>query len=932
MSTLKIFEDPLDASQIKEQHTDNVIGSFLKIKQQYPQARIYAGNPYPKNDVTPHNQATALKLLNTPQQSYYVVCHAGDPWTIGAYVVMALMAIYAAYTIANMPKNNTTQGSSNNELSERTNKQRIGSRVADIYGTVKSIPDLLAQPYSYYNSDGVEIEECLMCIGRGHYKIHNILDGDTDAANIAGTSVSVYEPGTSIVETAQYQVGKKFDYLPRYVRKSASINGQTLELPNTSKIETSDIYFEAPNIIRATNSDINFKSYFDEGDKIALSGAEFGIADSTVFGQLSAHADMSLVLRSSQNVDAIATFTAIQLSGVVIAINDVNYDISGNYQVTQVLTTSTNGTYQYTFKLSAPKSVNYNWNYIIQDSSETNASIALKDSTQKLNLDGAYTVSSVNSTTTDVLNSGIALANPSEINSDWDKFTSTKGQSALVRFDAVESKYIGWFDFIMADAEQVIFNFFFPNGLFYQDSKGGVWDEWMTVNIDIQSLDSNGLPVGVMTTQQHEISSSNKSQFGHTFFIDLKTPGSFRFRLSRTTSTQNGKSQDTCKIKDVYASAKLDKSQYQGVTVIRSETIATDGALSVKERKLNCLVTRKLYTYQSGQRSDTQVATNNFADIVCALTTDDLIGRRDISTLDLKSLYATAAEINQYFGTNIEFNYTFDNPKTSYEETLATVASAVFCDARRESNVVYFAFEKPQAVPTLLFNHRNKVPESEKRTSNFGVNKDYDGIKLTWKNPDDSWSDSEINLPDDTIVNPQKIDATGVSNYKQAYLLAHRAYNKLLHQRRAIEFQTYHEADLITRNDLILVANDTVPMVLSSGAVMDQDGLYVELSQSVTLEANKNYVIHLQLPNKTVDIINVSATDDDHIVLLTRAPTSALVLEYEGNLSCSQYVITEDSNTKRDLFLVTEKSSDGTITAVNYNAAYYANDQDFITT
>lgn len=246
--------------------------------------------------------------------------------------------------------------------------------------------------------------------------------------------------------------------------------------------------------------------------------------------------------------------------------------------------------------------------------------------------------------------------------------------------------------------------------------------------------------------------------------------------------------------------------------------------------------------------------------------------------------------------------------------------------------MVYFAFERPQDVPTLLFNHRNKVPESEKRTSKFGVNKDYDGIKLTWKNPDDSWSESEINLPDDSTVNPQKIDATGVTNRKQAYLLAHRAYNKLLHQRRAVEFQTYHEADLITRNDLILVANDTVPVVLSSGAVMEQDGLYVELSQSVTLEANKDYVIHLQLPNKTVDIIGVSATDDDHIVLLRRAPTSALVLEYEGNLSCSQYVITEDTDTKRDLFLVTEKSSDGTITAVNYNAAYYANDKDFITT
>lgn len=162
------------------------------------------------------------------------------------------------------------------------------------------------------------------------------------------------------------------------------------------------------------------------------------------------------------------------------------------------------------------------------------------------------------------------------------------------------------------------------------------------------------------------------------------------------------------------------------------------------------------------------------------MTTDQLIGRRAIDTLDIASLYATAHEINQYFGVDIQFNYTFDDPKISYEETLATIASSVFCDARRESNVVYFAFEKPQSVPVLLFNHRNKVPESEKRTANFGVSKDFDGVKLTWTNSKESWSESEINLPDDGIINPQTIDATGVTNYEQAYLIAHRAYNKLL--------------------------------------------------------------------------------------------------------------------------------------------------------
>ena len=37
----------------------------------------------------------------------------------------------------------------------------------------------------------------------------------------------------------------------------------------------------------------------------------------------------------------------------------------------------------------------------------------------------------------------------------------------------------------------------------------------------------------------------------------------------------------------------------------------------------------------------------------------------------------------------------------------------------------------------MLFNHRNKVPQSEKRTYTFGIQKDYDGIKLEYTDPDD---------------------------------------------------------------------------------------------------------------------------------------------------------------------------------------------------
>lgn len=828
MSMFRIFENPLDDSSITIEHTDNVLHAFLMIKAQYPQARIYKGNPCTANDVTPHDKATAFALLNAdPDDQFEVICHAGAavlPYIY--YAVVAIMAAYSLYTALTMKTPSAAeQGSSNNDLSNRSNKQRLGARVADIFGTVKAIPDLISPPYSIYNSDGIEIEECLMCLGRGYYKITDVQDGDTAVASIAGASASFYDPYTSIIGTPAYQIGDTFLEYPKYIKKSASINGQTIEQPNTAVLESSDIWFEIPNLIKSSN--VDFTQYFVASDRISLSGADY------------------------------------------------------------------------------------------QD-----------DQGGLIALDDTYTITSLNTNT-------IALTNPAAINEEWEKIEalpnhSTQGQSPEIRFDIVSSKYVGWFNFDMPNARQAVFNFFFPNGLYYQDSKGGVWDEGMTVTIEVQSINSSGDPIGSVTSIHQHIQAKSKSQFGRTVYVDLPVAGSFRFRLSRTTATQAGKTQDTCKIKSVYGMCDSEIDHFGNVTIVRTRTVATDGALSVKDRQINCIATRKLYSYATGERSATRVASHNFADMICELTTDPQIGRRSIDTLDVASLYATAAEIKQYFGADIEFNYTFDDAKMSYEETLAAMASVLFCDARRESNIVYFAFERPQAIPTLLFNHRNKVPQSEKRTSSFGVNKDYDGIQLTWIDPDDSWSESEIKLPHDDVINPQKIDAKGVTNRQQAYLLAHRAYNKLLYQRRAVEFQTYHEADLVTRNDLLLVADDTKQQVISSGAVLDQDGLYLQLSQRCELEAGQNYVIHLQLPNKSVDVIAVTQGDDQHEVLLARAPTANLILEYDGNLSCTQYIITHDTGARRDLFLVTEKSSDGTITAINYSDLYYNNDQDFL--
>lgn len=81
---------------------------------------------------------------------------------------------------------------------------------------VRSYPDLIAVTYTYYRN-GIEVEECLMVIGRGYYQIHDCRDGDTPAGAINGVSVSIYEPGIPLVGI------QRFTVLGRYLAACRSL-------------------------------------------------------------------------------------------------------------------------------------------------------------------------------------------------------------------------------------------------------------------------------------------------------------------------------------------------------------------------------------------------------------------------------------------------------------------------------------------------------------------------------------------------------------------------------------------------------------------------------------------------------------------------------------------------------------------------------------
>ena len=928
MKHLVICPDPY--KQEKWVHVEvHDISAYLS--QQYKtmpkNARIYHNSVADENDITPRNEADIKRLQSLEGTFYFVLWPEWLQFIY--YAIVAIMAAYSIYTILTMPKPDSGQiGSANNELSNRTNRLRVKGRIPDIFGQIRSYPDLIAVIYTRYEND-IEIEECLMCIGRGFYQIHDCRDGDTDVNGIDGVSVSIYDPDASIIGTNTiYKVGDTFTQLPLDVAKSDSVNGQSLVAPNDVVVNGTYIYFTTGGVIRSSESSTDFRNVFKVGDGIAISGAHYGVDNAVLSGECSISNDFKVTIETNIDVPAYADFKGLLLNGANVSIGANNYDLSGQYVVTSVTRSTAGSIYTYVVQLDSPKQVNYNWNYVDADYDLT-AGITLNNNIGSVDLDDNYSVSAVSE-------SSITLANASTINPDWDKIPQLFGGSTqglndeAIYLELVANKWVGWFELYHEEATTLQMNVYFPQGLYNVNKDGKtVWND-VTITVQYQSIDNDGNPVGVIQSSSFHVENKMKSSFGRTFMIELGTTGNQRFRIAKTQAGSGANPVTECKIKDVYLTKPFAKDKYPDVTVIRSRTIATDGALSVKERVLNCRVTRKLKVDGTGAL----VATRDAGQALINMALDPYIGRRATSEIDIDQIKSEIEAVKAYFGSPIatEFCYTFDDENLSFEEQVGMIASAVFCEAMRYGNKLRLKFEKPQDNSVLLFNHRNKVIGSETRTWKFGGEKDYDGVEFEYTDPVDDKRVTYSTPANITLTNPLKIQSTGIRNAAVAKTRAHREWNKYFYQNLSCEFTGLNESDLLTRNDRILVA-DSTSLETQDGEILKVEGLVLTCSQDVNFESGQQYYCHLQMKNATVDIIECYPGEYTRQIVLAMPPSHALVVDPDRYVK-TLYTVIKAGDTSKDIFMLSEMTPNdemtNKLTCINYDDRYYQNDHDFI--
>jgi hypothetical protein len=215
--------------------TEDIVAFLIDEFGSWPAgARLYHEQVSSETDVTPADPESIARLSDLPGP-FHVVVWPQEPITMGQ-IALLVLSTFASMLLAPEPptatQRNVQTESPNNGLSDRTNSPRINGRTPDIYGTVRSTPDLIQQSYKRFNNH-VETEVSYMCIGRGEYDIGpaEIRDDTTAVREIAGASVEVYRPYTSpnSGDEPQLRIGNAINTPVLMTQASGAVNGQTLQ-------------------------------------------------------------------------------------------------------------------------------------------------------------------------------------------------------------------------------------------------------------------------------------------------------------------------------------------------------------------------------------------------------------------------------------------------------------------------------------------------------------------------------------------------------------------------------------------------------------------------------------------------------------------------------------------------------------------------------
>lgn len=527
---------------------------------------------------------------------------------------------------------------------------------------------------------------------------------------------------------------------------------------------------------------------------------------------------------------------------------------------------------------------------------------------------------------------------------DGHQFIGEIAGNADVQLDAYPpiSEWTDWFTQANLDREETWTNTIAPSGM-YKDN-GGKSETSVLVEWQVERLDLNTMaPTGQVETFTATLSGSVTDERGETAEHATSWVGPSRVRARRVTPYDydfQGNVVDEVKWVELYSVASVDRTDFGNVTTMQSVTFPTVRAISLRNRELNCIAGRRLPIYDGAGGfsgvldatgrlvSGTIAATSRMVDIIAAVSFDPRIGNRQPGEVDLAQIWGVQQQLG---ATRGQFNYTLDSDSTSYEETIALIADACFCTAYRQSGKIRVYPDLPRSASVAQITHRNSNYKSQTISRTFKNDSEYDGVTLTYNDPDTRSSET-IRLPaDGTAVRPKKVEVPGIRSFPQAYWRALREYRKLLGRRIAIQIDATLDGRLLIPGSRIDIVDNT-HVTRMDGDVLAQSGLTLTLSQQVVFTPGVLHSIVLTRRNGDIEGIRCTAGADSNTVVLAYAPAEAIKTTNDADGVHTIYSFAADN--VRDSLAFTVQTLDAprngyvTVNAVNYSADFYTGDDE----
>jgi hypothetical protein len=928
-----------------------------------------------EHEITPASPASAEALAEVRGTVYVVIWPAAQALAVQAAVTVGMFLLTSVLkTVLAVPDEKATnrvlpQGSPNNLPGQRKNTARVLQRIPDIYGQVKCTPDLLQFPYIAY-SNNLQVETIVACIGRGDYDVQadQIFEGQTPIQQIPGVSLAIYPPGEVPGSgTSQLQIGPAIDDPLLTVVPVREVTGEQILAPNNTMIWCEDDEREDPDytsdppiatMFGYPSSGVGTVTFFYANDKrTQLEGALYftnrlNVGDK--FGlRWQGNSGGSLTDRGAVSIERVdlvmgaggdANIPNLEL--LPETDDDDYYEVTAVdvYETAYPGTVGFNPAVEYT--IAVPASMQAEW-----------AKIAVFNSSPPSPPDGFPNTVFNRMALIYLLNYrlGPFFCNDANMEEIHVNFIADKGlwvddgrrQKGYGAADHIaDPSATGGIDIVIevtpADADgiatgakelhtvtmlgssfkrdfigstfKIIPSF---TGRFLISAYRNLWHYWRTVPFAAYDHPSNsfnpynwaetGMIIEDVLVVPHNLQFSDDIKWTHCYSVS--TPKYYPF------------------------TAPLES--LGDVTIVHAKTTQVKFAPQKEfEKNLNMIVTRSI-PFWDGDSFPSEEPTTRGLDAAFHVMRSYYLGNVDDDNIDFVGITDAFNEVFQAFGNveATEFHHTFDSEQASFEDLLTAVGEACFITFYRQGNIIKASADVSKPNASLLFNHRNMVPDGEGNIENrrlsFGTEEEYDGVEIEYSDNLDNQLKTYI-APTTIVIprNPQKIRVAGVRTKVKAAMHAWRAANRLLYQNTTTEFESCDEACLAIIKDKVLIAN-TTDLDMQDGDIVRIDGLTVHTSQEIIVSGSSSYTLFIQDVDGSVQSIPVVTDETPHSLVLDGAPSGTLVIDADAGIF-PRYILVRDQDSTTSAFHINETQYKNRgvygVVATNYTEGYYFND------